>query len=182
MSSRRGGLRRRDLFTVAIAVGCLVYVVLSWVFRRSAELPPVTWPAAIVPVGLAVGLVLAGRRVRATVRGVAKRPVEALAAFRTLRLAQACALGGAATAGGYLAYTALAWPDIDAASVRSAAITALVMAASGAVLALSGLWVESMCRIDPPRDESLDDDADDPYGGHDDHRNHGGHGSHGERY
>ena len=157
MSDRRGGLRRRDLVTVAIAVGCLAYVVLSWIFRRSAALPPVTWPAAIVPLGLALCLVLAGRRVRATVRGVAKKPIEALAAFRTLRLAQACALAGAATAGGYVAYAAMAWPDIDAASVRAAAITALVMAGSGVVLTLSGLWVESMCRIDPPRDESLRD-------------------------
>lgn len=154
MSDEEGGLRRRTLLTVGVAVGCLVYVVLSWTFRRSAALPPVTAAAAIVPLGMALGLVLAGRRVRATVRGVARRPIEALAAYRTLRLGQACALAGAATAGGYLAYVVMAWPDVDAASVRSAAIAAGIIAGSGLVLMGSGLWVEAMCRIDPPADRS----------------------------
>ncbi|MDO5710166.1 MAG: DUF3180 domain-containing protein, partial [Micrococcales bacterium] len=104
----------------------------------------------VLPLALGAGLVVAGRRVRATVRGVARRPVAVLAAYRTLRLAQACALAGAVSAGGYLAYVVVAWPDIDAASVRADAITAAVMTVSGVLLALAGLWVQGMCRIDPP--------------------------------
>ncbi len=159
MADRRGGLRRRDVLTVGIAAGCLAYVLLSWYFRRQAMLPPVTWTAAVVLFALGCGLVAGGRVVRATIRGTARRPVDPLVAYRILRLAQACALAGAVTAGGYLAYVVVAWPDVDAGSVRADAVTAAVMAICGGLLCAAGLWVQSMCRID--RHTGADEDEED---------------------
>ena len=165
MSLREHGVRVRDVLTAAVAAAAIAYLALTWSFRRDATLPPVSWAVALVLIVVCVGLALAGRRVRATVRQTARRPLEPLAAYRVLRLAQACALTGGLVAGGYLAYAAVALPDIDASSVRAAALSALAVAASGGALCAVGLWVQSMCRIDPPDDVADEpDDAGDFYG------------------
>ena len=127
MSLREHGVRVRDVLTAAVAAAAIAYLALTWSFRRDATLPPVSWAVALVLIVVCVGLALAGRRVRATVRQTARRPLEPLAAYRVLRLAQACALTGGLVAGGYLAYAAVALPDIDASSVRAAALSALAM-------------------------------------------------------
>ncbi len=161
MSLREHGLRPRDVVTVGITAAALAYVVLSWWFRRGATLPPVTWLVAPVLLVAAGGLVVAGRSVRATIRGTATRPVEVLAAYRILRLAQACALTGALVTGVYLAYAGVALPDVDAASVRSAVLSAVGVAGSGVLLAGAGLWVQAMCRIDRPRADDQEPGAPD---------------------
>lgn len=144
-------MRRRDALTVGVSGLCLAYALLMVWRRGSSLLPPVTWVVAPILLVCAAGLVAAGRAVRATVRGTAKRPVEPLVAYRLLRLAQACALAGAAAAGAYLALVLAALPDIDAPSVRGAALAAGAIALAAAALGGIGLWVQSMCRIDPPR-------------------------------
>lgn len=162
MSLSEHGLRARDVGTVGVGAAALAYVVLSWWFRRGATLPPVTWLVAPVLLVAACALVIAGRSVRATIRGTAKRPVEPLAAYRILRLAQACALTGALVTGAYLAYAGVALPDVDAASVRSAVASAVGVAISGLVLAGAGLWVQAMCRIDRPRSDGREPGEPDP--------------------
>lgn len=175
MSVQTHGLRLRDVLTVGIAAGGLAYVALTWWFRREATLPPVSWLVAPFLLASAMALVAAGRAVRATVRAgrtggtgrtdgadrpparAPRRPVDPLTAYRILRLAQACALTGALVAGAYVAFAIVALPDADAASVRAAALTGVAVALSGAVLAGAGLWVQSMCRLDPTR-RDLDDD------------------------
>lgn len=165
MSLQSHGVRMRDVATVGIAGVALGYVLLAWWYRREAVLPPVSWVVSLFLLAAAVGLGFAGRAVRATVRQTARRPVEPLVAFRILRLAQACALAGAAVAGGYLAVVLVAVPDADAASVRHAAIAAGAVALSGIVLSGMGLWAQSRCRIDPDDDDlpgSRDRDDEDP--------------------
>lgn len=163
MSLQTHGVRLRDVATVGVAGLTLCYPLLALWYRREAVLPPVSWVVSLFVLAGAVGVVSAGRRVRATVRQTAKQPVEPLVAFRILRFAQACALTGAGVAGGYLALVLVALPDSDAASVRGAVIAAGAVAVSGIVLAAMGLWAQSMCRIDPDDDNrgnssDLDDD------------------------
>lgn len=152
MSLQEHGVRLRDAATVGVAGLALGYPLLALWYRREAMLPPVSWVVSLFLLAGAVGLVFAGRRVRATVRRTAKQPVEPLVAYRILRFAQACALTGAGVAGAYLSFVLVALPDADAASVRRAAIAAAVVALSGIVLAATGLWAQSMCRIDPDDD------------------------------
>lgn len=149
MSVQTHGVRLRDVATVGVAGLALCFPLLVWWYRRGAVLPPVSWVVSLFLLAGALGLVFAGRRVRATVRATARQPVEPLVAYRILRFAQACALTGAGVAGAYLAVVLVALPDADAASVRNAALAAGVNALFGVVLAVTGLWSQYMCRIDP---------------------------------
>jgi len=162
VSVREHGVRGRDVLTVGIAAAALAYALLMLWLRGSSSLPLVTWAVAPVLLAAALALVLTGRAVRATVRGTAKRPVEPLAAYRVLRMAQACALAGAAVAGVYLAFVVAALPDVDAFSVRMAAMSAGAIALAGGVLSGAGLWTQSMCRLDPDGRSRDDLDPGDP--------------------
>lgn len=157
------GVRVIDILSVAVAAGALSYLAFAWWFRREGGLPPMSWPAALLVAIGAGALAVAGRSVRQTVAGRARRPLPALVAYRVLRLAQACMLAGAASVGVYLGYAAVAARDIDIPSVREGVIGALLLALAGALLSGAGAWVQAQCRIDPPHDDPSDE-SDSPSG------------------
>lgn len=151
------GLRARHVVLVAGIALAAGYLVLRWWTRHAGALPGPSWASVVLLFFMAAGVLFAGLPVRRALRGRATTAVNPLRAFRTLVLAQACALTGALVGGWYLAQVLVVWPDTDAASVRSVAVLSAVLAAAGAGLVGVGLWVQSMCRVDPP-DLNIDDD------------------------
>ena len=152
MSERRPGLSVVAVLTVGAVAVLVSYGALSWWYRTTGDLPEVSWLVAVAIVALSVLLVVAGRPIRAAVEGTGRTLIDPIGAYRTLRAAQAAALTGAGIVGFYGAYAAVLVPDIDARSVAGAVAVAAVIALSGLVLAGAGLWVQRMCRIDPPDD------------------------------
>lgn len=138
----------------------LGYLVLRWWALSAGALPRPSWASVLLLFFMAAGVVFAGLPIRRALRGTAGRRLNPLRAFRTLVLAQACALTGALVAGWYLAQVLVLWPDTDAGSVRGTALLSGVLALSGAALVGVGMWVQSVCRLDPPPDDP--DDPDDP--------------------
>lgn len=150
------GLRIRHVVLVAGVTLGVGYLGLRWWTRQSGALPGPSWASVVLLFFMAAGVLFAGLPVRRALRGTATRRLNPLRAFRTLVLAQACALTGALVGGWYLAQVLVLWPDTDAASVRSLALSSAVLAGAGVALVAVGLWVQSMCRVDPPEDEPED--------------------------
>jgi hypothetical protein len=151
------GLRLKVLVLVAVVTFGLGYLAQRWWAIRGGGLVPSS-PMSLVLLGfMGAGVFAAGLPIRRMQRDRTRPPVNPLRALRTLVLAQACALTGALVAGWYAAQAALLAPDADASSVRERLILAGLLALAGVGLAAIGLWVQSVCRIDPPDADGLDD-------------------------
>lgn len=146
----RGGLRARTLLTVALVAAALTNAGLTLWARAQGSTPPPSWAAGLLLGAFAAALVVAGRRIRATRRGTAPRPVHPIAAYRVLLLSQASALTGALVVGAYAVVCARTLPDLAAASARVDLVSGVVTVLGGAALVAAGLWVQRVCRIDPP--------------------------------
>lgn len=147
-----GALRRRTLVVIALIGAGLTELTLTLLERGDLPTGQPSWVLGLLLVAVAGGLGFAGRRIRATRRGDAARPVPPIAAYRILLFAQACALAGALAVGAYTMFVLRGLPDLDAASVQAEVVAAVVSAIGGAALVGAGLWVQSVCRIDPPDD------------------------------
>lgn len=160
------GLRLRVVVLIALATLALGYLGQRWwAIRGGGMLSPS--PASLLLLAFMGGGVFAsGLPIRRWQRDRTRPPVNPLRALRTLVLAQACAITGALVTGWYLAQALVLLPDLDAASVRERAILAALVALGGLALAAIGLWVQSVCRIEPPDtdaqsrpDDSLPDEG-----------------------
>lgn len=145
-----GGLRASTVVLVGLVTAAAGYVVLRLVPVSSPDPFPATWASVILLLFMAAGILSAGVPIRRVVRGRSRRPVNPLRAVRVLILARASALTGALVAGWYVAVVLSQASDLDAASVQHRALRAGAVALSGLVLSGVGLWVQSMCRLDPP--------------------------------
>ncbi len=154
---RRKEIRVKTLALVAAVTGSGGFAVFT-VFTRSGELVP--RPAVLSGVLLVVmgGLVLwLARPVRHYLQGRATTSLDPLRAARTVVLAQAAALTGAAAAGWYAGQVAVVLTDLslEANQARLLPLGALIVA--GVALAAAGLVAQRWCRVDPP--EEGDDQA-----------------------
>jgi predicted component of type VI protein secretion system len=161
-------VRRRDL---AVLAGGLA--VAAWLLVRAwyGDLPPLRWwlpaPLAVLAVAEALGArtlrsrlaaqreARAGRGPRAADgRGAPVRPVEPMLVARLAVLAQASAYVGAVFAGiwgGVLLYAAPAVGRLEAAGGDT--VSALIGVACSAALVAAALWLESVCKVPPDRDD-----------------------------
>ncbi|HET7477246.1 MAG TPA: DUF3180 domain-containing protein [Dermatophilaceae bacterium] len=139
---------------VALGWTGLAFVGLRWWSDQGNRLPGASWAAAVLVVFMAAGVYAAGLPVRRFLRGHARTPMNPLRAMRTVVLAQAAALTGALVTGWYAAQALVLLPNLDVATVRSAALEAAALAAAGGVLTAAGLRAQAMCRLpddhDPP--------------------------------
>jgi hypothetical protein len=103
---------------------------------------------------MAVGVFFAGLPVRRFLRGTARKPLNPMRAMRTVVLAQACALTGAIVTGWYVAQLLVILPDLDVASRRALAWRLAALAVGGILMAVAGLVVQAMCRVDGDRKEN----------------------------
>lgn len=137
----------------------LVGLVVGWSLRPlSLELrgaaPVVGW----VPVGaLFLVAVILGAVARSTQRALHTHHLRLPAhqAVNRLVLAKACALAGAAVAGGYLGY-ALSWVGIADGELEQQRLVRSVLAGvAGVLIVAASLALERACRVGPGDDENL---------------------------
>lgn len=150
---RGRGLSASLLLAVALVVGALSWMGWKVYANQGHLLPSVSWFAAMLLLLLAALVVSAGLPVRRFLKGQSTRTLNPLRAARTLILAQASALTGAAALGWYAGQTVLVLPDLDFGSNRTLLWRLATAGASALVLMAAGLWTQRMCRIDPPKDD-----------------------------
>jgi hypothetical protein len=144
------GVSIRLTVLLGLVSTALTYLVSRILTGQGATLPQASWGAFIVLVFMACGVFFAGLPVRRFLRGRATKTLNPLRAMRTLVLAQASALTGALVTGWYAGQALVLVPDLDVPSQRSLAFKLAVLAAGGVLMAIAGLAVQAMCRVDPP--------------------------------
>ncbi len=153
------GLRPRIVVLIVLATLVLGYLGQRWWAMRGGGLFSPSPTSLLLLAFMGGGVFAAGLPIRRWQRDRSRAPVNPLRALRTLVLAQACAITGALVTGWYLAQAGVLAPDADAASIRARVILAGLVALAGVALSAIGLWVQSICRVEPP-----DADAEPPGG------------------
>jgi apolipoprotein N-acyltransferase len=149
----------------ALVVAAVFGALAGWLVVVAANaldlLPPrVPWSA---PIGLAVFAALVAALARSTRQRLQVRRewIEPRRAVAFLVLGKACALAGAAVAGGYLGFAIMFVTRIDADTPRDRVIRSAVVVLAAVALALAGLRLERACKVpddedDPDRDRERD--------------------------
>jgi hypothetical protein len=120
--------------------------------------PTVPWSTVLTLVFLAaVVLTLAWTTWRSLRRTTGARPLEPQRAVTLLVLGRACALGGAAILGGYLAF-GLGYLGDDGVLPRERLVRGLAAAAAAAAVVAGGLLLERSCQVPGPPDGPEDAD------------------------
>ncbi len=159
-------MRHREISVQTLAlVGGGVGIVSFGLFEvvaRSGELVPRPPLLAAVLLSVMGGLVLwLARPVRQYLRGRATRSLDPLRAARTVVLAQAAALTGAAAAGWYAGQLAVVLTELSLVANRSRILPLALLVVCGVALAGAGLLAQRWCRIDPREDDRDTDDEPD---------------------
>jgi hypothetical protein len=155
-------VRARTLLLVSAVVLGLGWMILElWTTGDGTFLPlPVT--AAVGGYLLAVVVILVGIPVRRWARGDRSRPLNPLAAARTVVLARAAAYAGAVLAGWYLAQGLALLPDLVGTRLERFWV-AMVASVGAVLLGTAGLLVQRWCRV-PPDDRGPGESSSDPTG------------------
>lgn len=144
--------RIRDLIGIAVVAGVITWVIVR---RYYGSLPQVQW---YLPLSLAILAAVEFRMARVLRARIRRRPgttpVNALVAARSLALAKASGLVGAAMAGiwaGLLIHVAPRLSFLSAAGNDTAAASVGVVSSVG--LAVAAMYLEYCCRTPKPTDE-----------------------------
>ncbi|MCH9815300.1 MAG: DUF3180 domain-containing protein [Actinomycetia bacterium] len=141
-----------------LLLGALFAGLFGWALVRltdslAGRYVPVTWVAAIavwLVAGALLWWILAARpRLQ---RRPGARSLSPQVATRTAALALASSRAGAIVAGAYAGVAVGFLPELNVPAGSSAAIAALVAALGGAAVAILGIWLERLCRIDSDDD------------------------------
>ena len=154
---RRREIHVKTLALVAAVAGIISFVVFELITRSGTLVPR---PALLSGVLLVVmgGLVLwLARPVRRYLQGRATTTLDPLRAARTVVLAQAAALTGAAAAGWYLGQLVVVLTGLSLEANRSRLLPLAAIVVAAVALAAAGLVAQRWCRVDPPDEE--DDEA-----------------------
>jgi hypothetical protein len=136
--------------TTLLGVG-LVALVLGWALRSASiawlgHAPRVTWLQVLA---LALVAIILGAVAWSTYRTLHARrqTIEPHQAVNRLVLAKACAISGAAVAGGYLGY-ALSWVGIDEQELAGERLLRSGLAGlAGVMIVVASLLLERACRV-----------------------------------
>lgn len=143
------GVRPVVLAVIAAVVGVAGWLVDRLLAAYGAGLPQVSWLSSVVLLFTAAVILVAGVQVKRLKEGrPGPNPVSPLRAARTVVLAQAAALTGAAVVGWYVAMFLTLLPNSDIPSVRGGLWPTAGTILAGLVLAGVGLLVQRWCRID----------------------------------
>ena len=136
--------------TMLLGIG-LVTLVLGWALRPATIRwlgtgPRVTWLQVFALVLVAVIMAAVAWTTYRTLH-VRRLTIEPHQAVNRLVLAKACAIAGAAVAGGYLGY-ALAWVGIDEQELAGERLLRSALAGiAGVTIVLASLALERACRV-----------------------------------
>lgn len=138
-----------DVVGAAAIVGGLIYLLLR---RYYGSIPPVHYQVAIAVAGLAIGELIAARRVRlAVTHDPDAKPMAAIVIARCVALGKASALVGAAMVGACAGLLVRVIPDASTVTAAADDLRAgLVILAASALLLGAGLLLERSGLI--PRD------------------------------
>ena len=145
----------RLLVSIAVS-GMIVGYLGAEIWDAYTGAPPsVPWTAPILLGFVAVAFVAAALILRPRIeRRVGHRPIDPFTAARTAVLALAGSRTGAAFAGVYLGYAGFLLMELDNAFRRHTLLVVATAAIAGVGMAVAALWLERICRIDTPDDES----------------------------
>lgn len=149
----RNGIRPTTLVIVALATTVVAWLGLQQWLSSGPSLPHPGWLGFIAMLALGGALLVLGWPVKKVRDGTSERFVSPLRAARTLVLAQAGALTGAALTGWYAAGILVLLPDADVHSVLSQIWVLLAHGLASIGLAIAGMVVQAWCRL-LPRDEN----------------------------
>lgn len=149
----RNGIRVSTLVIVGLATAVVAWLALQWWLSTGPSLPHPGWLGLIAMLALTGALLVIGWPVKKLRDGTSEHFVSPLRAARTLVLAQAGALTGAALTGWYAAGILVLLPDADVQSVLSQIWVLVAHALVSVGLAVAGMVVQSWCRL-LPRDEN----------------------------
>ncbi|MEI2774448.1 MAG: DUF3180 domain-containing protein [Tetrasphaera sp.] len=152
MGTRDSGLRWRVPVVFAVFIAILSALLTKrWI--DAGNFPArVPWLTVALLVAIS-GLVLwFGSAVRAYQRGL-KAELSPIRAARTLALAQAAALTGAALVGFYAGQVVALLPDRDLNAVSGLLWRFAIGIGAGLLVLGCGMLAQSWCRIPPPTDE-----------------------------
>lgn len=144
------GLPLRTVLVVALVTAVLAYLFLSWWTGAFGAAPTPSPVVAAMLAVLGIAEFVVARRIRRGVEGADDSRLDPLWAHRMLLMGQAAALTGAVVGGWYLGLLGVLIPDVDAASVRTAAWYTGAMCLGSALLTAGGLRIQSVSRLDPP--------------------------------
>jgi len=143
-------LRTRVLLAAAVITGVLTWVVLD-VVDPTAVSVPLPWTVPVLLVALSCSVLSVGRPVRRWNQGHRDRPLDPLRAARTVVVAQAAGVTGAALAGAYGGLVALLVPMVQIEVRLDRLLLGLAAMAASLLLLVAGVVVERWCRL-PPED------------------------------
>lgn len=149
----RRGIRPTTLVLTAALAGVLGLLVAVLITRDGSLLPKPPVVAALLLLVMAGVVVIAARPVRRYLEGRAERPLDAIQAARTVVLAQAAALTGAAVVGWEVGQLAVILAGLDLVANRERLLPLLLVIGCALVLGGAGLLAQHWCRVDPPEDD-----------------------------
>ena len=137
-----------------VAVG-LAALVAGWALRPvsialQGTAPRVTWVQVLALALVAVILAAVAWSTYRTLQARRQR-IAAHQAVNRLVLAKACALAGAAVAGGYLGY-ALSWVGNEAELAEERLVRSVIAGLAGVAIVAASLLLERACRVRPEDD------------------------------
>ena len=151
------GVRVAHVGAVALAMFFGSWL-LGLLWERSGHSPLlVPWSSVAFNVAIAIALLAFGWPVRRYQHSERGRSLDGLRAARTLALAQAGALTGAAIVGVWLGQLVLLAPDLDLRAYQAIAWRLVAAVVSGVVVIVAGLVVQGWCRVRRgPKDDDVD--------------------------
>lgn len=145
----------RLLLSIAIS-GVLVGYLGARIWDELTGAPPsVPWAAPTLLAFVAGAFLVAALTLRPRIeRRPGHRPLDPFVAARTAALALAGSRAGAAVTGVYLGYAVFLLVDLDNSYRRHLVLIVGAAALAGVAMTGAAVWLERICRIDTPDDES----------------------------
>jgi hypothetical protein len=146
---------RRLLVVVALVASAVGYVGASLWDALTGSPPGVPVTAPVLLLALAAGFGVAAHTLRPRIaREEGHRPLDPFKAARTAVLAMAGSRAGAAMFGLYAGYAVFLLVDLSNPFRRRTLLVCGLAALAGAAMSAAALWLERVCRVDPPEDET----------------------------
>lgn len=144
----------RLLFAIGVSGMLLGFLGARFWDEWTGAPPTVPWAAPTLLAFVASAFLIAAFTLRPRLeRRSGQRPLDPFTAARTAVLAIAGSRTGAAVCGVYLGYAGFLLLELNNSYRRRLLLVVLVAGVAGAALSAAALWLERICRIDPPEDK-----------------------------